>query len=88
MKLQYKNKSVFGEILPEGTFAFAFVVGFTAIYVAFFVPLVRGVMYYLTAILFPFYVYLSAKTFLWQTIDLLGFVFYLLDLYFGWTWGR
>ncbi|CAL5330280.1 unnamed protein product [Camellia sinensis] len=62
----------FGAILSAGTFVSALVVGFVAIYAAPFsvdpVPFVRDVLFYLTAALFLFYVYLSAEIFLWQAI--------------------
>ncbi|KAF5769489.1 putative sodium/calcium exchanger membrane region [Helianthus annuus] len=53
----------FGAILSAGTFVSALVVGFVAIYAAPFAvspaPFVRDVLFYLTAALFLFYVYLS-----------------------------
>ncbi|KAF5952309.1 hypothetical protein HYC85_010253 [Camellia sinensis] len=67
----------FGAILSAGTFVSALVVGFVAIYAAPFsvdpVPFVRDVLFYLTAALFLFYVYLSAEIFLWQAIGFVGF---------------
>ncbi|KAI4301819.1 hypothetical protein L6164_035061 [Bauhinia variegata] len=77
-----------GAILSAGTFVSAFVVGFVAIYAAPFsvdpAPFVRDVLFYLTAALFLFYVYLSAEIFLWQAIGFVafylffvGFVFYM-----------
>ncbi|CAN4111168.1 unnamed protein product [Withania somnifera] len=71
----------FGAILSAGTFVSAFVVGFVAIYAAPFAvdpaPFVRDVLFYLTAALFLFYVYLSAEIFLWQAIGFVAFYLFL-----------
>jgi len=78
----------FGAILSAGTFVSALVVGFVAIYAAPFsvdpAPFVRDVLFYLTAAMFLFYVYLSAEIFLWQAVGFVafylffvGFVFYM-----------
>ncbi|KAM1749654.1 hypothetical protein ACFX12_010487 [Malus domestica] len=65
---QYRTGFV--AILSAGTFVSAFVVGFVAIYAAPFslnpAPFVRDVLFYLTAALFLFYVYLSAEIYLLQ----------------------
>ncbi|KAI4349994.1 hypothetical protein L6164_010528 [Bauhinia variegata] len=77
-----------GAILSAGTFVSAFVVGFVAIYAAPFsvdpAAFIRDVLFYLSAALFLFYVYLSAEIFLWQAIGFVafylffvGFVFYM-----------
>ncbi|KVI08489.1 cation/calcium exchanger 5 isoform X2 [Cynara cardunculus var. scolymus] len=67
----------FGAILSAGTFVSALVVGFVAIYAAPFAvspaPFIRDVLFYLTAALFLFYVYLSAEIFLWQAVGFVGF---------------
>ncbi|XP_017436076.1 cation/calcium exchanger 5 [Vigna angularis] len=78
----------FGAILSAGTFVSALVVGFVAIFAAPFsvdpAPFVRDVLFYLTAAMFLFYVYLSAEIFLWQAVGFVafylffvGFVFYM-----------
>ncbi|GAU11541.1 hypothetical protein TSUD_345320 [Trifolium subterraneum] len=78
----------FGAILSAGAFVSALVVGFVAIYAAPFpvdpAPFVRDVLFYLTAAMFLFYVYLSAEIFLWQAVGFVafylffvGFVFYM-----------
>ncbi|KAK6911519.1 Sodium/calcium exchanger membrane region [Dillenia turbinata] len=76
----------FGAILSAGTFVSAFVVGFVAIYAAPFnvdpAPFVRDVMFYLTAALFLFYVYLSAEIYLWQAIGFVGFYLFFVGLVF------
>lgn len=74
----------FGAILSAGAFVSALVVGFVAIYAAPFAvapaTFVRDVMFYLTAVLFMFYVYLSGEIYLWQAV---GFVvFYLFFVVF------
>ncbi|XP_055816778.1 cation/calcium exchanger 5 isoform X1 [Solanum dulcamara] len=76
----------FGAILSAGTFVSAFVVGFVAIYAAPFAvdpaPFVRDVMFYLTAALFLFYVYLSAEIFLWQAIGFVAFYLFFVGFVF------
>ncbi|XP_022858880.1 cation/calcium exchanger 5-like [Olea europaea var. sylvestris] len=76
----------FGAILSAGTFVSAFVVGFVAIYAAPFAvdpaPFIRDVLFYLTAALFLFYVYLSAEIFLWQAIGFVGFYLFFVGLVF------
>lgn len=76
----------FGAILSAGTFVSAFVVGFVAIYAAPFAvdpaPFVRDVMFYLTAALFLFYVYLSAEIFLWQAIGFVAFYIFFVGFVF------
>ncbi|XP_028122258.1 cation/calcium exchanger 5-like [Camellia sinensis] len=76
----------FGAILSAGTFVSALVVGFVAIYAAPFsvdpVPFVRDVLFYLTAALFLFYVYLSAEIFLWQAIGFVGFYLFFVGFVF------
>ncbi|XP_059652506.1 cation/calcium exchanger 5 [Cornus florida] len=76
----------FGAILSAGTFVSAFVVGFVAIYAAPFsvdpAPFVRDVLFYLTAALFLFYVYLSAEIFLWQAIGFVGFYVFFVGFVF------
>ncbi|KAL7205172.1 hypothetical protein ACSBR2_018159 [Camellia fascicularis] len=76
----------FGAILSAGTFVSALVVGFVAIYAAPFlvdpVPFVRDVLFYLTAALFLFYVYLSAEIFLWQAIGFVGFYMFFVGFVF------
>ncbi|XP_057439408.1 cation/calcium exchanger 5 isoform X2 [Lotus japonicus] len=78
----------FGAILSAGAFVSALVVGFVAIYAAPFsldpAPFIRDLLFYLTAALFLFYVYLSAEIFLWQAVGFVafylffvGFVFYM-----------
>lgn len=67
----------FGAILSAGAFVSALVVGFVAIYSAPFpvdpAPFVRDVLFYLTAAMFLFYVYLSAEIFLWQAVGFVAF---------------
>ncbi|OIT30929.1 PREDICTED: cation/calcium exchanger 5 [Nicotiana attenuata] len=81
----------FGAILSAGTFVSAFVVGFVAIYAAPFpvdpAPFVRDVMFYLTAALFLFYVYLSAEIFLWQAIGFVGFYLFFVGFVFYMDFG-
>ncbi|XAR52576.1 hypothetical protein NMG60_11020719 [Bertholletia excelsa] len=76
----------FGAILSAGAFVSAFVVGFVAIYAAPFAvdpaPFVRDVLFYLTAALFLFYVYLSAEIFLWQAIGFIGFYLFFVGFVF------
>ncbi|KAL7205124.1 hypothetical protein ACSBR2_018111 [Camellia fascicularis] len=76
----------FGAILSAGTFVSALVVGFVAIYAAPFSvdpePFVRDVLFYLTAALFLFYVYLSAEIFLWQAIGFVGFYLFFVGFMF------
>ncbi|KAL1350621.1 hypothetical protein AAHE18_06G037500 [Arachis hypogaea] len=76
----------FGAILSAGTFVSALVVGFVAIYAAPFsldpAPFVRDVLFYLTAAMFLFYVYLSAEIFLWQAIGFVGFYAFFVGLVF------
>lgn len=76
----------FGAILSAGTFVSAFVVGFVAIYAAPFAvdpaPFIRDVLFYLTAALFLFYVYLSAEIFLWQAIGFVGFYLFFVAIVF------
>lgn len=76
----------FGAILSAGTFVSAFVVGFVAIYAAPFslnpAPFVRDVLFYLTAALFLFYVYLSAEIYLWQAVGFVGFYLFFVGLVF------
>jgi sodium/potassium/calcium exchanger 6 len=83
----------FGAILSAGTFVSAFVVGFVAIYAAPFsvepAPFVRDVLFYLTAALLLFCVYLSGEIYLWQAVGFVcfylffvGFVFWM-DLGLG-----
>ncbi|CAL5378950.1 unnamed protein product [Camellia sinensis] len=82
----------FGAILSAGTFVSALVVGFVAIYAAPFsvdpVPFVRDVLFYLTAALFLFYVYLSAEIFLWQAIGFVGFYLFFVGFVFWMDLGR
>ncbi|MFS8009384.1 putative sodium/calcium exchanger membrane region [Helianthus anomalus] len=83
----------FGAILSAGTFVSALVVGFVAIYAAPFAvapaPFVRDVLFYLTAALFLFYVYLSGEIFVWQAVGFVVFylffvvVVFWMDLGFG-----
>lgn len=77
----------FGAILSAGTFVSAFVVGFVAIYAAPFAvdpaPFVRDVMFYLTAALFLFYVYLSAEIYLWQAVGFVGFYVFFVGIVFS-----
>ncbi|CAI9102262.1 OLC1v1000503C1 [Oldenlandia corymbosa var. corymbosa] len=76
----------FGAILSAGTFVSAFVVGFVAIYAAPFsldpAPFIRDVLFYLTAALFLFYVYLSAEIFLWQALGFVGFYLFFVGIVF------
>lgn len=76
----------FGAILSAGTFVSAFVVGFVAIFAAPFAvdpaPFIRDVLFYLTAALFLFYVYLSAEIFLWQAIGFVGFYLFFVGIVF------
>ncbi|CAA3025518.1 cation/calcium exchanger 5 [Olea europaea var. sylvestris] len=76
----------FGAILSAGTFVSAFVVGFVAIYASPFAvdpaPFIRDVLFYLTAALFLFYVYLSAEIFLWQAIGFVGFYLFFVGFVF------
>ncbi|XP_050937224.1 cation/calcium exchanger 5 isoform X2 [Cucumis melo] len=76
----------FGAILSAGTFVSAFVVGFVAIYAAPFsvnpAQFVRDVLFYLTAALFLFYVYLSAEIFLWQAVGFVGFYLFFVGFVF------
>ncbi|KAF5951345.1 hypothetical protein HYC85_009289 [Camellia sinensis] len=88
----------FGAILSAGTFVSALVVGFVAIYAAPYsvdpVPSVRDVLFYLTAALFLFYVYLSAEIFLWQAVGFVGFYLFFVGFGFvfwmdlGWMVGK
>ncbi|KAM1994609.1 hypothetical protein ACFX16_010787 [Malus domestica] len=81
---QYRTGFV--AILSAGTFVSAFVVGFVAIYAAPFslnpAPFVRDVLFYLTAALFLFYVYLSAEIYLWQAVAFVGFYLFFFGLVF------
>ncbi|XLR00111.1 hypothetical protein S83_066309, partial [Arachis hypogaea] len=76
----------FGTILSAGTFVSALIVGFIAIYAAPFsldpVPFVRDVLFYLTAAMFLFYVYLGTEIFLWQAIGFVGFYAFFVGLVF------
>ncbi|KAL6545018.1 Cation/calcium exchanger 5 [Orobanche hederae] len=76
----------FGAILSAGTFVSALVVGFVAIYAAPFsvdpAPFVRDVLFYLTAALFLFYVYLSAEIYLWQAVGFVGFYIFFVGIVF------
>ncbi|KAI3518897.1 hypothetical protein L1887_07777 [Cichorium endivia] len=76
----------FGAILSAGTFVSALVVGFVAIYAAPFAvspaPFIRDVLFYLTAALFLFYVYLSAEIYLWQAIGFVGFYLFFVGFVF------
>ncbi|GER55405.1 cation/calcium exchanger 5 [Striga asiatica] len=76
----------FGAILSAGTFVSALVVGFVAIYAAPFsvdpAPFVRDVLFYLTAALFLFYVYLSAEIYLWQAVGFVGFYVFFVGVVF------
>ncbi|KAD7478382.1 hypothetical protein R6Q59_007842 [Mikania micrantha] len=76
----------FGAILSAGTFVSALVVGFVAIYAAPFAvspaPFIRDVLFYLTAALFMFYVYLSAEIFLWQAIGFVAFYLFFVGFVF------
>ncbi|GFP80652.1 cation/calcium exchanger 5 [Phtheirospermum japonicum] len=76
----------FGAILSAGTFVSAFVVGFVAIYAAPFAvepaPFVRDVLFYLTAAMFLFYVYLSAEIYLWQAVGFVGFYVFFVGIVF------
>ncbi|KAJ1417103.1 Sodium/calcium exchanger membrane region [Sesbania bispinosa] len=76
----------FGAILSAGAFVSALVVGFVAIYAAPFpvdpAPFVRDVLFYLTAALFLFYVYLSAEIFLWQALGFVGFYIFFVGFVF------
>lgn len=76
----------FGAILSAGTFVSALVVGFVAIYAAPFAvspaPFIRDVLFYLTAALFLFYVYLSAEIFLWQAAGFVGFYLFFVGFVF------
>lgn len=77
----------FGAILSAGTFVSAFVVGFVAVYAAPFAvdpaPFVRDVLFYLTAALFLFYVYLSAEIYLWQAVGFVGFYVFFVGIVFS-----
>lgn len=77
----------FGAILSAGTFVSALVVGFVAIYAAPFAvdpaPFIRDVLFYLTAALFMFYVYLSAEIFLWQAVGFVGFYLFFVGIVFS-----
>ncbi|KAK4424676.1 Cation/calcium exchanger 5 [Sesamum alatum] len=77
----------FGAILSAGTFVSAFVVGFVAIYAAPFAvdpaPFIRDVLFYLTAALFLFYVYLSAEIFLWQAVGFVCFYIFFVGIVFS-----
>ena len=81
----------FGAILSAGTFVSAFVVGFVAIYAAPFslnpVTFVRDVLFYLVAALFLFYVYLSAKIFLWQAVGFVGYYVFFVGIVFWMDFG-
>ncbi|KAL7614236.1 hypothetical protein Lser_V15G06716 [Lactuca serriola] len=76
----------FGAILSAGTFVSALVVGFVAIYAAPFAvspaPFIRDVLFYLTAALFLFYVYLSAEIYLWQAVGFVGFYLFFVGFVF------
>ncbi|KAL8171717.1 hypothetical protein V2J09_023521 [Rumex salicifolius] len=76
----------FGAILSAGAFVSALVVGFVAINAAPFsvdpASFVRDVMFYLTAALFLFYVYLSGELYLWQAIGFVGFYVFFVGLVF------
>lgn len=77
----------FGAILSAGTFVSAFVVGFVAIHAAPFAvdpaPFIRDVLFYLTAALFLFYVYLSAEIYLWQAVGFVGFYIFFVGIVFS-----
>ncbi|KAF5739488.1 cation/calcium exchanger 5 [Tripterygium wilfordii] len=76
----------FGAILSAGAFVSAFVVGFVAIYSAPFpvdpAPFVRGVLFYMTAALFLFCVYLSGEIFVWQAVGFVAFYVFFVALVF------
>ncbi|XP_052194406.1 cation/calcium exchanger 5 [Diospyros lotus] len=81
----------FGAILSAGTFVSALVVGFVAIYAAPFsvdpAPFVRDVLFYLTAALFLFYVYLSAEIYLWQAVGFVAFYLFFVGFVFWMDFG-
>ncbi|XP_076943320.1 cation/calcium exchanger 5-like [Bidens hawaiensis] len=76
----------FGAILSAGTFVSALVVGFVAIYAAPFAVspamFVRDVLFYLTAGLFLFYVYLSGEIYLWQAVGFVAFYVFFVGFVF------
>nr|GEV18454.1 cation/calcium exchanger 5 [Tanacetum cinerariifolium] len=76
----------FGAILSAGMFVSAVVVGFVAIYSAPFgvdaVAFVRDVLFYMTACLFLFYVYLSGEIWLWQAVGFVGFYLFFVGVVF------
>ncbi|KAL3631709.1 Cation/calcium exchanger 5 [Castilleja foliolosa] len=76
----------FGAILSAGTFVSALVVGFVAIYAAPFsvepAPFIRDGLFYLTAAMFLFYVYLSAEIYLWQALGFVGFYVFFVGIVF------
>ncbi|XLR23774.1 hypothetical protein S83_051674, partial [Arachis hypogaea] len=76
----------FGAILSAGTLLSALVVGFVAFYATPFsldpAPFVRDVLFYLTATMFLFYVYLSTEIFLWQAIRFVVFYAFFVGLVF------
>lgn len=81
----------FGAILSAGTFVSALVVGFVAIYAAPFsvepAPFIRDVLFYLTAALFLFYVYLSAEIYLWQAVGFVAFYIFFVGIVFSMDFG-
>ncbi|KAL9142658.1 hypothetical protein ABFS82_14G184400 [Erythranthe guttata] len=81
----------FGAILSAGTFVSALVVGFVAIYAAPFsvepAPFIRDVLFYLTAALFMFYVYLSAEIYLWQAVGFVAFYVFFVGIVFSMDFG-
>ncbi|KAB2630144.1 cation/calcium exchanger 5-like [Pyrus ussuriensis x Pyrus communis] len=50
-------------------------------------PFVRDVLFYLTAALFLFYVYLSAEIYLWQAVGFVGFYLFFVGLVFWMDFG-
>ncbi|KAK7258838.1 hypothetical protein RIF29_24426 [Crotalaria pallida] len=79
-------RTALASTLSAGAFVSALVFGFVAIHAAPFsldpAPFVRDVMFYLTAALFLFYVYLSAEIFLWQAVAFVGFYVFFVGFVF------
>ncbi|EPS59069.1 hypothetical protein M569_15741, partial [Genlisea aurea] len=76
----------FDAILSAGTFVSAFVVGSVAICAAPFAvdagSFVRDVMFYLTAAMLVFCVYLSAEIYLWQAVGLVCYYAFFVGIVF------
>ncbi|KAK1410765.1 hypothetical protein QVD17_37304 [Tagetes erecta] len=81
----------FGAILSAGAFVSALVVGFVAIYAAPFAVkpglFVRDVLFYLTAVVVMFCVYVSGEVYLWQAVGFVVFYVFFVGFVFWMDFG-